>query len=59
MVVAHRPVGIESVDLILVLKEGRAQAFGPKDAVLGQVLQRQQGAPPPIKIVADAGGAKS
>lgn len=59
VVVAHRPVGIESVDLVLVLKDGRAQAFGPKDAVLGQVLQRPVGAPPAIKIVSDAGGSKS
>jgi ATP-binding cassette subfamily C protein len=34
------------------------QAFGPKDQVLGQVLQRV--APPsPIKIVSDSGAAKS
>jgi ATP-binding cassette, subfamily C, bacterial PrsD len=39
-----------------VLKEGRAQAFGPKEAILGQVLQRPVGAPPPIKIVSEAGG---
>jgi ATP-binding cassette subfamily C protein len=58
VVVAHRPIGIEAVDQLLVLKEGRVQAFGPKDTVLGQVLQRV--APPsPIKIVADAGAAKS
>ena len=58
VVVAHRPVGIEGVDQLLVLKEGRMQAFGPKETVLGQVLQRV--APPaPIKIVADAGAAKS
>ena len=58
VVVAHRPIGIEAVDLILVLKEGRAQAFGPKEAVLGQVLQRAPGSPPPIKIVSDAGATK-
>lgn len=58
VVVAHRPIGIEAVDLILVLKEGRAQAFGPKEAVLGQVLQRPASVPPPIKIVSDAGGTK-
>ncbi len=58
VVVAHRPVGIEAVDLILVLKEGRVQAFGSKETVLGRVLQRPAGAPPPIKIVSDAGGAK-
>ncbi|MBR0934076.1 type I secretion system permease/ATPase [Bradyrhizobium jicamae] len=58
VVVAHRPVGIEGVDQLLVLKEGRMQTFGPKETVLGQVLQRV--APPtPIKIVADAGAAKS
>lgn len=58
VVVAHRPIGIEAVDLILVLKDGRAQAFGPKEAVLGQVLQRPASVPPPIKIVSDAGGTK-
>jgi PrtD family type I secretion system ABC transporter len=58
IVVAHRPIGIEAVDMLLVLKDGRMQAFGPKDQVLGQVLQRV--APPaPIKIVSEAGAAKS
>jgi ATP-binding cassette, subfamily C, type I secretion system permease/ATPase len=57
IVVAHRPVGIEGVDQLLVLKDGRMQAFGPKETVLGQVIQRV--APPtPIKIVSD-GGKKS
>ena len=58
VVVAHRPIGIEAVDLLLVLKDGRMQAFGPKETVLGQVLQRV--APPtPIKIVSEGGVAKS
>src|SRR5712692_4184494 len=58
VVVAHRPIGIEAVDQLLVLKDGRMQAFGPKEQVLGQVLQRV--APPsPIKIVSDGGVAKS
>lgn len=58
VVVAHRPIGIEAVDQLLVLKDGRVQAFGPKDTVLGQVLQRV--APPsPIKIVSEGGVAKS
>jgi ATP-binding cassette subfamily C protein len=59
VVVAHRPIGIESVDLVLVLKDGRVQAFGPKDSVLGQVLQRPIAVPPAIKIVSDKGGAQS
>src|ERR1700760_4921678 len=58
VVVAHRPIGIEAVDQLLVLKDGRAQAFGPKETVLGQVLQRV--APPsPIKIVSEGGVTKS
>ncbi|PDT64750.1 type I secretion system permease/ATPase [Bradyrhizobium ottawaense] len=57
IVVAHRSIGIEGVDQLLVLKDGRMQTFGPKEAVLGQVLQRVP--PPPIKIVSDAGAAKS
>ena len=58
VVVAHRPVGIEAVDQLLVLKDGRVQAFGPKETVLGQVIQRV--APPtPIKIVSEGGVKKS
>ena len=57
IVVAHRPVGVEAVDLILMMKDGRVQAFGPKEEVFGQVLQRVQQAPP-IKIVSEGGVAK-
>jgi ATP-binding cassette subfamily C protein PrsD len=56
VVVAHRPIGIEGVDNILVLKDGRVQAFGPKEQVLAQVLQPRVAGPAPIKIVSDAGG---
>jgi PrtD family type I secretion system ABC transporter len=59
VVVAHRPVGIEAVDQILVLRDGRVQAFGPKEQVLAQVLQPRIAGPTPIKIVPDAGVAKS
>jgi PrtD family type I secretion system ABC transporter len=58
VVVAHRPIGIEGVDQLLVLKDGRMQAFGPKETVLGQVLQRVS-PPTPIKIVSEGGVAKS
>jgi PrtD family type I secretion system ABC transporter len=58
VVVAHRPIGIEAVDQLLVLKDGRMQAFGPKETVLGQVLQRVA-SPSPIKIVSEGGVAKS
>jgi ATP-binding cassette subfamily C protein len=59
VVVAHRPVGIEAVDMLLVLKEGRMHAFGAKDTVLGQVLQRVAPPAPAIKVVSEAGVAKS
>ena len=59
VVVAHRPIGIEAVDQILVLKDGRMQAFGPKEQVLAQVLQPRVAAPSPIKIVSEGGVAKS
>jgi PrtD family type I secretion system ABC transporter len=52
IVVAHRPVGIEGVDHLLVMREGRVQAFGAKEAVLNQVLQRP-GQTPAIKIVSE------
>jgi PrtD family type I secretion system ABC transporter len=58
IVVAHRPIGIEGVDMLLVLSEGRTQAFGPKETVLGQVLQRVNPPQSPIKIVSDGGVAK-
>ena len=59
VVVAHRPVGIEAVDMLLVLKDGRMHAFGPKDTVLGQVLQRVAPPVPAIKVVSEGGVAKS
>ncbi len=39
VVVAHRPSALAAVDLVLMMAEGRAQAFGPKDEVLRRVLR--------------------
>ena len=58
VVVAHRPIGIEGVDQILVLRDGRVQAFGPKETVLAQVLQPRAVPSSPIKIVSEAGASK-
>jgi ATP-binding cassette subfamily C protein len=54
VVVAHRPKALEAVDHVLVLGEGRAQSFGPRDEVLHKVLRK----PTPLTVVADneAGG---
>ena len=55
VVVAHRPVGIEAVDQILVLRDG----LWIEGDRAGQVLQPRVTAAPPIKIVSDAGVSKS
>jgi ATP-binding cassette subfamily C protein len=59
VVVAHRPSAIASVDLLLVMNQGRAQAFGPKDEVLARMTQREGAGVRPLKVVPDVGGAKS
>ena len=38
-VIAHRPSALNGVDQVLVMAEGRVQAFGPKEEVLGKVLR--------------------
>ena len=57
VVVAHRPSAIAGVDNILVMKEGRAQAFGPKDDVLAKVLQRPLGPVAPTEVPRSAKAA--
>jgi ATP-binding cassette subfamily C protein len=39
VVIAHRPSAIAAVDLILVMREGEAVAFGPKEEVLAKTVQ--------------------
>jgi PrtD family type I secretion system ABC transporter len=39
VVVAHRPSALTAVDTVLMMAEGRIQAFGPKDEVLKRVLR--------------------
>ena len=57
VVVAHRPSAIAGVDLLLMMNQGRAQAFGPKDEVLSKVLQRPLAMPRPLKVVPESGSA--
>ena len=38
VVIAHRPSALAAVDMVLCLKEGKMQAFGPKNEVLPKVL---------------------
>ena len=39
VVIAHRPSALAGVDHVLMLAQGRVQAFGPKDEVLAAVLR--------------------
>jgi ATP-binding cassette subfamily C protein PrsD len=60
IVIAHRASSLESVDLVLMMSDGRAQAMGPKEQVLAAVLR--QGRPQQsergnaLKVVRDEQG---
>ena len=58
VVIAHRPKALEGVDHVLVIGNGKVQAFGPKDVVLRKVLRPTAQTPTPLRVVADsqAGG---
>jgi ATP-binding cassette subfamily C protein PrsD len=38
VVVAHRPSALAACDLILMMRDGKVMAFGPKDELLGKIL---------------------
>ncbi len=50
VVVAHRPSAIAAVDLLMVMKDGRQQAFGPKDVIMSKLVAPGP-LPPPPKVV--------
>lgn len=68
VVVAHRPSALAGVDLVLVMSDGRVQAFGPRDEVLAKVLRPAPPAAAPaaspaagpaaLKVVQERGGAR-
>ena len=47
IVVAHRPSALSGVDLVMVMAQGRCQAFGPKEEVLSN-MPRRPSAPPTL-----------
>ncbi|WP_438751724.1 type I secretion system permease/ATPase [Pararhizobium sp. O133] len=58
IVIAHRPSALAAVDMVLMMNEGRMQAFGPKEEVLAQILRKenrqpQVTSPAPLKIVSE------
>ncbi|WP_425098069.1 type I secretion system permease/ATPase [Tropicibacter sp. S64] len=42
IIMAHRPAAIKECDLLLMLENGNAVAFGPRDEVLKKVVQNHQ-----------------
>jgi PrtD family type I secretion system ABC transporter len=55
VVVAHRPNALAALDMVLAMANGRAQAFGPKDEVLGKVLGIAAPMHGALKVVPEAG----
>jgi ATP-binding cassette subfamily C protein len=53
IIIAHRPSALAGVDMVLMMNQGRVQAFGPRDEVLRQVLQPAQGAAP-LRVVRES-----
>jgi PrtD family type I secretion system ABC transporter len=53
IVIAHRPSALVAVDLVLVLANGRVQAFGPKEEVLRMTLALTR---PEERISSQSGG---
>ena len=43
LLVAHRAAVLNTVDLLLVIKDGAAQAFGPRDEVLARMKAKSEG----------------
>lgn len=48
IVIAHRPSALAAVDLVLMMADGKAQMFGPKDEVLAKVVRPVATQPTPI-----------
>lgn len=42
LLVAHRPAVLATVDLVLLMRAGAAQAFGPRDEILAQLNRANQ-----------------
>ena len=60
IVVSHRATALASVDLILLMREGKTQAFGPRDEVMAKIVRRSAApvAPAtPLRVVAESGQA--
>jgi ATP-binding cassette, subfamily C, bacterial PrsD len=59
IVIAHRPSALAGVDLVLVMAQGKAQMFGPKEEVLAKMMPRSAVAATSLKVVTEGRGARS
>jgi ATP-binding cassette subfamily C protein len=57
-VIAHRPSALAGVDHVLVMAQGKAQVFGPKEEVLAKIMPRPAAPPASLKVVAETRGAR-
>lgn len=58
IVIAHRPSALAGLDLVMVMAQGRQQAFGRKEEVLAKKRPRPAAAVP-LKVVAETTGVAS
>ncbi|MGO7153185.1 type I secretion system permease/ATPase [Rhizobium leguminosarum] len=56
IVIAHRPSALAGVDLVLILANGQAQAFGPKDEVLKKVTPPPTAVSTPVRLMVSGEG---
>ncbi|MCA6110822.1 type I secretion system permease/ATPase [Bradyrhizobium cenepequi] len=59
IVVAHRPSVLGVVDLVLMMENGRARAFGPRDEILSRMMRPTSVQPGPKSSPADQSGTHS
>jgi PrtD family type I secretion system ABC transporter len=60
IVIAHRPSALAGVDLMMVMDQGKAQLYGPRQEILAKVMRRPVAAPPAaLKTRTAAGGVVS
>ncbi|MEM6761826.1 MAG: type I secretion system permease/ATPase [Pseudomonadota bacterium] len=54
VIIAHRPSAVQSVDLLLMMENGRARDFGPKDEVMARVTRPR----PDMRVVGNTEAAE-
>jgi ATP-binding cassette subfamily C exporter for protease/lipase len=52
VVITHRASVLAAVDVMLILRDGQMQAFGPRDEVLAAIAGKTRPAPPAVPALA-------